>query len=338
MKKFTYIIITALILSLTMGIASFAAEKPVITFTEDFKTMYFNDYEYYQMDLTGFESNVSFTYDEYYSEIYEYDPELGQDVLVSVENEYYNEENPAFANYKLSEAQKKTVSTIDIYGDEIIALVDVHFKDGGKYSLTLLREDYVDDYNSLKSNESNQYKIEYSWPEDNYVNATKNQLLTGKTKEIDPLEYLYDYEYVYINSEDGMLTYTPGLLWILDDTYYYVSYEENKITNEDDLFMMDKVILHEITDETVVEALKVAEDKYYADDYGYLYDDDLAHEISYVVLVTIFGVIPGFICLITFVFAFIKKKTYRKLLFATSAFLLLEIIVFAIFMVTTNFK
>lgn len=344
MKKIRYIIITTFILSLCLAFTSFAAEKPTVTFSEDFKTMYFDDYTYYQRDLNGFESAIDIEYICYPEEHYEYDAEIGQDVLVSVENNYIDEGNPVYAEYKLSATQEKTVKSIDIAGDDIIVYITVYYKDGTSLTVDLLREDYIDDYEALKEGKSDNYLIEYGWPEDNYVKVTKDNLIENEATEIKLDYYLYDFQYIYITSEDEVLTYTPGYMYTIENEYYYLDFEENDIHGVDYEFFYSveesgiTVKLHKITDEKVLENIKIAEEKYYDDDLGFIYDDELASNISYVFLIIIFGVIPGIIFVVTFVFAIIKKKTYRRLLFTASFFTLAEIIVFIIFMIIANYK
>jgi hypothetical protein len=344
MKKITYAIITALILSLCLGITSFAADKPVATFSEDFREMYFNDFTYYQRDITGFSTNYEVDYELNYTEVYEYDAETGEDVLVSVGNEYYDKDNPFFADYKLSKSQEKIVDTVEILGDKIIVNITVHYKDSTTFSVDLIHEDYLDEYDALKSGKSNNFTIEYDWPDDNIVLVSKEILTENAAEKINvrSSESIYDFQSIYCNSEDGMLIYAPGIMMTFDDKYYYLDYAENKFADEETFWMEldydSEFIFHEITDETVVQNIKLAEEAYYADDYGYLYNDELANDVSYFFLIIIFGVIPGIIFVITLVFAFIKKKTYRKLLFTASFLTLAEIIVFIFFMVVSNYK
>lgn len=351
MKKFIYVVVTVLILSLSLSVVSFAATSvtvednkifksehaPVITFSDDFKTLYYNGHTYYQKDLSMFESYIVTDYypdADYYED---YDDVISTDDYDVI----------YFADYKLTEEQEKYVSSVDVSGDDIIVFLTVRYKDGTSLSLELLRDDYLDDYEKLTAEKFNKYEIDFEYPYENVVNVDRKFLFENEKELINVESYRYDYLCfnVYIHTDDGTLSYYPGLLYILDDEFYYFSFEENNVEPDYDysyygidLENFSEVYVHKITNEDIITQLKEAEQTYYEDDFGIFENDELANSISYFFLTLIFGVVPGIVFVVSLVFAIIKKKTYRKLLFAVCGFTLAEIITFIIFMIVASIK
>ena len=105
MKKFIRVIITALILCIFLSVTSLATsiprpypeddgEQPVVTFSDDFKTVYYNGYEFVQKNLSDFVSNINVDYEfDYYN----------GDVVVGTSDMMF----PEFAEYELTEEQQK---------------------------------------------------------------------------------------------------------------------------------------------------------------------------------------------------------------------------------------
>lgn len=352
MKKTICIVITVIILLFSISVTSFASgfgttnvvdkimpvpEKdknaPVITFSEDFKTLYYKEYAYYQKDLSLFEASLP--YEDYELEYYEdYDDVISTDDYALI----------PYADYRLTETQEKTVKSIDVSGDEIIVSLIVYYKDGTTLSLELLREDYLDDYEKLVSEQLTNYEVDFEYPEGNVVKIDRKQLYENEVERIKCKDYYNDYltQLTYLRSEDGVLLYKPGIVIKLGDDFYYFSYEENNMYPEYDYGFFDlywceeDILVHKITDEETVALLKEAEQAYYEDDFGYLENDELSNSISYFFLVVLFGVVPGIAFVVSLVFAIIKKKTYRKLLFAVCGFTLAEIIAFIGFLIVTS--
>lgn len=353
MKKFIYVVITVLILSIGLNVTSFATatvvvdkaegtfsikreNAPVITFSDDFRTLYYNGYTYYQKDLALFESYIGTDYetDAYYYE--DYDDVISTDDYDLI---YY-------ADYELTEKQEKTVKSVDVSGDGVIVYLTVYYKDGTSLSLDLLREDYLDDYDNLLSEKYTNYEVDFEYPDGNIVKVDREVLFENEKQTVNSEEFYNDYmtEYVYLHSDDGVLSYQPGLVVSLGDDFYYFSYEENNMYPDYEYGFFDlywsesDMYVHKITNEQVVAELQEAEQAYYEDDFGVFENDELANSISYFFLILIFGVVPGIAFIVSLIFAIIKKKTYRKLLFTVCGFTLAEIITFIIFMVLISTK
>ena len=341
MKKFIHVIITVLILSLCLGVTSLATgttdvaddsavSPPVMTFSEDFQIMYYDGYEYYQKDLRMVETAYSDTY-------------VTGDFYI---DDFYGLSN---ADYELTNTQKELVDNIyvDMFTtfSDIATTVEITYKNGTYLTISYLREDYVDDYEKFLNGDFSEIEINFLWPAENVVKTSKNLLMTGNTKEVSNEDFWYnsmDFA-VCATTDDGALSYEIGQIVEMTGTYYYLNYNENNVTIYND-FMEEKdtqndtLILREITDEALIAEIDVAMEAFYEDDYGYLYNDELANAISYFFLILLFGVVPGIVFLVTFIFAFIKKGKYRKLLFTASGFMLAEIIAFIGFILVVSYK
>ncbi len=350
MKKFIYVIVTALILSLCLGVTSFATgttdvaddsatTPPVMTFSEDFQIMYYDGYEYHQKDLRLFETGYSSEFDASAFNIDNFN-----DIMSA--GDYYDLYN---VGYELTNTQKELVESIyvDTFASfsDISATVEITYKNGTYLTVSYLREDYIDDYEKFLNGDYTEIVIDFFWPEENVIITSKNLLMTGNTKEISVDDFWYhsmDFG-VYVKTDDGALSYGIGQVLEMNGTYYYFDHNENDVNIYSEYFVEpntknDTVILREITDEALIAEIDAAMEAYYEDDFGYLYNDELANTISYFFLILLFGVIPGIIFIVTFIFAIIKKGKYRKLLFTASFFTLAEIITFIGFMIVASIK
>lgn len=342
MKKFIRIIITALILCIFLSVTSLATsiprpypegdgDQPVVTFSDDFKTVYYNGYEFVQKNLSDFVSNINVDYEfDYYN----------GDVVVGTSDMMF----PEFAEYELTEEQQKIIHDVYIYGDDVILDIELNYRDGTFYSYEVIRTDYLDEYEKLLSAKGDVYTLDFEYPEDNVINIDCDILYENEPKHININSLMAYEEYfeVYVHSEDGKLSYNPGMVIIAGGECYYLDYAESGASLYLDFYEFyynaAGFEAYPITDEATVDAILEGLELYYEDDYGYLQNDELADSISYFFLIMLFGIIPGFICVISFVYAIIKKKTYRKLLFGVSAFCLAEIIAFVIFLVVSSIK
>ena len=354
MKKIIRIIATALILCVFLSVTSLATSvttiaqpenqtidtQSYITFSDDFKTVYYKEYQYVQRDLSMFMSNIASDYavdfyDDFDLEYYgdSYSGMVVNDMLV-----------PQLADYKLTEEQQKIVSSVDIYGDDIILDIEISYKDGTFYSFATIRTDYLDEYERLLNSKGDVYTLQFDYPEDNKVDIDCDILFANKPEHLNPNDVFtyYDSYDVYVHSADGKLSYNPGMVIIVDEKCYYLDYAESGASEYVDIYEFywseDGFDAYPITDEATVNAILEGQQLYFDDDYGYLQNNKLADSVSYFFLIMLFGVVPGIIFIVALVFAIIKKKTYRKLLFGVSGFCLAEIIAFIIFLVVASIK
>lgn len=296
MKKIISVIIAVILSSFCLGFTAFAENSSVII-SDDYQKLYLNGASYSRFDDSMLQT--------------EYD---------LVNNKYV----------ELSEAQQETVKEVTLLANEHknIISAEIFFNDGATLTVDFLRDDYLDEYNKIVNNQSQEYIIDFDWPEGNTVKAQRTALFGNRiTLYGDDLEF-YDYHYVTAQCNDGTLTAVTGTLIIVDDRYYYV--DGNNVIAWDSFNTLTELSAWEITDADLIESLKEAEEKYYSEDLGFLYDDTLTESVSAIFLVCLFAIVP-FIILILFLILAIRAKGFYKKLFSNICILsAAELIVFAI--------
>lgn len=298
MKKILTVIISTLLLFSCLGFASFAAESSV-TISEDYQKLYRNGDSYSRVDTTMLE-------------IESYMP-LGEQIEFSL-------------------TQQETIKSINLDTNEYenIICADITFRDGASLSVDFLRDDYAEAYQALVNGQDGQYIIDFLYPEGNIV-KTEHTSLFGASCTLSADDYNYcEYYNVSAKYTDGKLSAIKGALLIIDEKYYYVDYAEAGVLNWSDFTPYEYLTLpaHEITDTGLVQNIKDAEELYYADDLGFLYDDHFTESISAVFLIIIFAIIP-FALFVTFLILAIRAKSIYKKMFRT--IYLLSGSIFAIF-------
>lgn len=314
MKKFICIITAVLLLFSSFSFSVFA-ESEKVTFSDDFKTAYYNGYEYSRFD-TRF---ISF---EYYND-----------------GEYDTVETTI--PYDLTKNQKDKVKEVSIDTDKnkIIFVIYVTYKDGSSLSVEFLRNDYIKVYNEMINTDSAEYVIDFIDPEDNIVTATKDALL-GETYifSADDLEnYNYNFEVLSV-CDDGKLKIIKGYLYVIDDEYYYVDYAELGIEDISDTYDMELVDIktaHKITDEALIKKLDEAYDKYFADTPFDIYDD-LGDDFSSGFVVFLFGIVPLVVFIAAIVLALRTTAFYKKLFRILYIISGTELVVFTVIVVLIN--
>ena len=319
MKKIISVTLAVLMLSLCFVVSASAVPQPeeeikYATFSEDFTIMFLEGKPYSRVNT----SNIYFYEKPIYDEYDETD-------------EFYDSYSTScpvplgFYEGKLSEEQKKTVDNISLYSSdssEAIFEAEIYYKAGAGLSVSYLDNAYLKEYNQLTKNNFDEYYVDFTWPEGNTVAINKEVLSSQQTREFDLWDY-YDTFTVEGAVKNGSLRYVYGEIRYINDEFYYYDPLKNKEAEEYFNIIDEysygyetepKVTLNLITDEATKEALEAALQKYYQDDMGYIYNDELLEGVSKVFLTILFGVIP-FGALISFVVLTIKakKKTYRKI-------------------------
>lgn len=343
MKKRISIIITVLILSLCFLVTAFATEENrtsenshKVTFSEDFTKMQFDNYTYSRVDSTKLYTDYYFDYE--FEEFDEY-----SDVFAGyTESIPSNGLAPISPYIELTDTQSVIVDEIDIYGDEVLSMVTVYYKDGATLSISFLRDDYLDDYNKIISGDSEYYKIDFMWPDGNTVKAESVKFTNGEKEKISSASYYVDTTFtVYAISDDGKLTAEIGEIILYNKEYYYFNHLELISQNDDasiyDIIEVNSTIdAYKITDEHLITQIKEAETKYYEDDLGFFYDEELAETISIGFLTILFAIAPFIVAVTSLIFAIKSKKEYRKLLASVTALSVIEIIIFIVFVVVVK--
>ena len=281
-------------------------KKAVITFSEDYKTLYVDKEKY-----------VTFSGEYIYTE-----------VLAELENKI-----------NLTDAQKSEVSVIDLTASEKGALIDaiIEFNDGTEMYISYIKSSCLSEYKKLLNSDTATYKIEFEYPENNTVISSRDKLFGEKYTIKNTETSIVNYFYVYIDAKDQNFTVTPGVVIDYNDEFYYYDFIESNSTPADmDIYNANKLTVHKITDPETVANLQKALDRYYSEDLGFFVDDNFSEKVAKIFTIIIFSVVP-FAALIAFVIFAIKSKgIYRKLYIITSSLLAGELVIFAIIALLIN--
>lgn len=301
MKKFISVIIAVILLSSCFGISAFAGSLTV-TFSDDFQKLYMGANSYSRIDAS----------------------------MLVLENSEVK-----INKIELSAAQQETVKNVSLCANKQCNVIeaDIYYKDGAWLNVTFLQDDYMEEYYKLVNSQINEYIIDFAWPEGNSVKAQKEDIFGSPTT-------LYKNELEMCNSfmvsgqsNDGSLVVFTGSLLIYRDNYYYVDFAEAGVGERSWSFYPGdyrELSARKITDSELLESIKAAEDEFYADDFGFFYDDNFTESVSTIFIVFIFAVIP-FAIFIVFLILAIRSKTFYKKLFGTVCILsAAELTVFAI--------
>lgn len=217
--------------------------------------------------------------------------------------------------FDLTATQKETVEKIDaeINHQGNIISATYTFKNGSILSTYYLHEDFLEEYNTVKSDDWNLCEIDFIYPEDNTLSISKDKLLGESYNlfmaEVD-IDNWFDVDAV---SKDKSFRVTKGILIDTDEEYYYLDFKTAGITYSDlDLEKYDHLPVYKITDTEVKKQIDEAIYEFYADDYGFLNDDKTTGKISDIVLVTIFLILPFAVFVLFFVLALRSKTKYKK--------------------------
>lgn len=285
MKK--YISILFMTLSLLLCFPILVSADTTCSLSEDLQTMILDDKPYTRINS----NHLNLDYTEYLEKEFTFTP-----------------------------AQEETIEKIELIGYESRTVIhlDIYYYDGSTLSIDFLQDDYMDTYNSILENQSESYIIDFEYPTGNTVTAKKADLY-GKDVILNHSDLDWcDYFYTSIQSSDGRINAIVGALLIVDDNFFYVDFEEIHQENWYDFYPleMSQLPAHKISNAELILELMDAEEKYYADDFGFLYNDDLSITISKVFATFLFIIIPLGV-FITFLILGIRSKTYYKKLFMT---------------------
>lgn len=317
MKKILSIILIVTVLSLGFIVSVSAVLPPkqeikYATFSDDFQKMFYNGNPYSRANTNGIYLYVEPILNE----------SGGSYVVDNVAEVYFQGE--------LSDEQKKTVDFVSIYSydnQEVIFDVEIYYKDGSNLNVSYIRNDYLNEYNQLINKEFDEFYVDFTWPEGNTVPINKDVLSSPITKEFDYYPWYDDCFYVEGSITDGKLRYSYGEIRYINGDFYYYNPELNKEVenyfNSDSYIYGEysysyesepKITLNKITDEATLATLNEGLQKYYDDEMGYMYNDELLEGVSKVFLTILFAIIPFAAFVIFLVLAIkAKKKGYKKI-------------------------
>lgn len=307
MKKIMTFLLVA-ILSFSLGLTSLATDN-VVTFSEDFLKLYCNGYVYSRVDA----SKIEYNYDNVVAEIEGYTDADG--VVIYNDKMQYN-----IYEHMLSDTQSEIVESVELSSNSQGTIIDaiIYYYDGASLSVTYLRDDYIEEYKKVTQGKCENYLVDFFYPEGNTINLDREVLTEGpKTEVTNDMSFT-----VYAAASDNSFRASVGEIISHNDRYYFLDYSEIGAESESDFYEnynIDSLPVYEITDETAVAMLTSAEENFYDDDFGFLYDDELSTGISKVFFTIVFGGIPAAATIVSLIFAIKSKKLYKKLCFATSA-------------------
>lgn len=299
MKKLISVIITAMLLFSCLGLTVFA-ESSSATISDD----------YQKLTLDGN------TYSRFNTSMMDVD--------------YFSVDTPV----SLTATQQEVIEEVilKVNEDSNFVYADIHFKDGAVLSVEFLRDDYLEIYNEISTNQSSEYIIDFQYPDGNTV-TTEKSILYGSSVVLssDELEWC-DYFPVTAKSSDGKLTAHKGSLITIDENYYYVDYEEIDVDNwyDFDPYSYTELPAYEVTNADLVASIQEAEDAYYSDDFGFLLDDSFTEAVSAVFLIFVFAIIPFAIFVVFLILAIRSKTVYKKMFRLIYILSAAELAVFAI--------
>lgn len=299
MKKIISVIIPVLLLFSCLGLTAFA-ENSSVTISDDYQKLYLDGNSYSRFNNS------------------------------TIEVEYFSFN----ADVELNATQQELIDEVVLETNENITIIsaDIYFKDGAVLSVGFLHDDYLEIYNEISTGQITECIIDFEWPEGNTVVTEKTALLgDAVTLYGDDLKWC-DYYPVIIKTSDESLTLYEGALLIINDEYYYTDFSEAAVANWYDFNPYDysELPAHKITDTELLASIKAAEEEYYSDDLGFLYDDNLTETVSAVFLIFVFAIVPFAILVVFLVLAIRSKTVYRKM-FSTICILSgAELAIFAI--------
>ncbi len=329
MKKYLVLFINVIILSLSLCIPSFAANKRVITLSDDYKYMYYDGSIYTRADTSMLNFTTLDTYMTSSEEAYASDEV--KEIPVNTVTEFVD--YSSYYTVKLTDTQREEVKMVEITNssyDETLFFVTVYFKDGSELYIDFIREDLIDEYNKLINGNADEYYIDFLWPEENIISINKDALFSGKETKISSWNVAYDY-LVYADSATGSFDAEIGMILAVEDSYYFCSFIDSDIKSSLYFWELgdEKVKVIKLDDETIIEKIKLGEERRQEDDFGYLYNDELKEAVAKIFFALVFAIAPAVVCVATFILALKSKKAlYKKLLLVTSGISLAEIATF----------
>ena len=293
-------------------------EQPIMKFSDDFTKLYVDGEPFSRADVSMLSTDFGYT-------------------VVAEDERDLSLKSSAYLD--LTDEQRKIFKDIYIEVNPATTMyrIELYYSDGSSLTVYFLKDSLFEDYERIISGNADKYLIDFAYPDGNMV-ITQKEALFGEivTLRRNDLAYLYDYYYVTAASKDLSISMYTGVMFILEDNFFYVDYTEAGIEDADFLFddystgNLAEYPVHKITDEKLIADLQSAQERYYEDDYGVLYDDDATESISAVFLIFIFAVVPAVILVISLVKAIRGKGVYKKIYGTVSSLCMAELIVFTI--------
>lgn len=275
------IIIFIVILSVCFSIYTLA--DSTVSFSDDLSKVDYNGVEY-----SRFSSSLLYT--DVYSELY--------------------------ANVMLTEDQKETIHSVNLFTNDYknIIKVTVTYKDGSVLSMKFIQNDYLEEYNGMISHTKGKSFVYFEWPTDNTVNVDLTTFRDADST-LDWDDLYSDYFRVFIDNADATIRVLAGALFIVEDEYYFVDFNNLSLTdgNKFNPQSYDELSAYKITDEVLKEELAVAYDEYYNDGTNFLLDEDFTKKLSKIFFIFLLGILPCALAIVYLILLMRSNDTYKKI-------------------------
>ena len=299
MKKFILCMVTVLLLCSCFGLGVFASPASA-TISDDCQEIYWKSNAYLRFNT----SRLTTDYE--------------QDVVV-----------------ELSEQQQETINNVSLSGNDTMTMLvaDIYYKDGSVLTAKFLREDYVETYENMLTEDVEMYIIDFQFPKENTLSTEKAALFAEKvTLSSEKLEWCGYYFPVISKTEDKSITAYHGALISIERDYYYVDFRETLVESWDafDPYNYTELSAYAISDNKLLENIESCMEHYYSEDFGFLFNDKLTETISLIFLILMFCIIPFAIFVVFLILAIRSKTIYKKMFRWIYLLSIAELIVFAI--------
>lgn len=190
MKKILSFILAAL-LCVGLCIPAFAA-APAATFSDDLRTVYFNEYEYKRFD-----------------------------------SQYYDDYTYEKLNVKIGDSQKAEIKEAKLYADKGFIVIKGNFTyaDGSKMTAYYVKRDVYSDVEKIVNGKNVEAVIDFVNVPDITVNSAALKSGIRKAFLRENATLVFD---VSAYAADGIVKFTIGFVAVYDGKYYYYDYAENE--------------------------------------------------------------------------------------------------------------
>ena len=285
MKKIISIIAAALFICSCFALT--VSADAAYTFSEDYKTVYYEGNIYHSFNANGITSDC-----------------YGVDGFVP----------------NLSEEQAKEVlsASVSVADGKAMLQSEIMFVDGRTLITRYIRSDYYPEYKRYIENGNQSCYVELGLFETEKVLEFETSRLKGSEIEMTLNEY-YAAPSVstYFNIADGELCYYTGEIVVNGDEYYYIDFKDAGIYEPYFYNWPESFKAYAIEDPDTLSLLAENADAIEGNTEAFVSGmADLNDVITSALLILLFAVIPGAVFIFTFIMTIVSKKSPYKRLYA----------------------
>lgn len=306
MKKFLSLIIIAVMI-LSCFSLEVLADDSTVTISEDFQTVYVNNIPYSQTDVSML--SIKFL--------------------------------KLLDNVSLSGNQKSLIKEVDIWSNitESVISAKIYYVNGGQFSATYMRSDYVESFSELIRGNATEYIVDFQVPNVTSVRISKDDLLGNRSSTTLKDHKNCNFFTVYGKRSIEEFSIAMGSLLIYSGNYYYVDFAENGIILDNFALFhpndYDQLVAHRISDSDVIKKIQQSEKELYDTDFGFMYDNEFTESVSKTSALIFFIILPIALCFLFTFFSIKWKGLYKKLFGAISILFAAELVVAIIIYILT---